>query len=147
MLIKKEGSDGNVGNVRIKSIVAQDAVVDGNLQAKGATRIDGVVRGNVKIDEMLVLGAASKVIGNIYAASIMVGGEVEGDLAAKEKVTISGTGKVTGNLHTKKLIVDENAVFRGQCFMGDEIPQPDPEMFQPAQPVSGKDKETSEQKK
>ena len=126
MLKKKENNDNQFS--KIKSIIGQDAVFEGTLQAKETTRVDGLIKGDVKIDTVLVLGLTGKIVGNVQAATIMIGGTVEGDLVATDKITISATGKVTGNLHTKKLVVDENAVFFGQCFMGDNVPkQPEAE--------------------
>ncbi len=122
MLKKKENNDAQFA--KIKSIIGQDAVFEGTLQAKETTRVDGLIKGDVKIDTVLVLGLTGKIVGNVRAATIMIGGTVEGDLIASDKITISATGKVTGNLHTKKLVVDENAVFFGQCFMGDDVPKP-----------------------
>ena len=120
MLGKKDNNEST--NVKIKSIIGPDAVFEGTLHAKETTRVDGLIKGDVKIDEVLILGVTGKVVGNVTAATIMVGGQVEGDLHAKEKIIISATGKVNGNLHTKKLIIDENAVFHGQCFMNEEAP-------------------------
>ena len=121
MLRKKENND--MQNQKIKSIIGQDAVFEGTLEAKETTRVDGLIRGDVKIDTVLILGVTGKIVGNVNASSIMIGGTVEGDLVAGDKITIAATGKVTGNLHTKKLVVDENAIFRGQCFMGDQAPK------------------------
>jgi len=120
MLSRKENNDATV---KIKSIIGQDAVFEGTLHAKETTRVDGVIKGDVEIDTTLVLGVSGKVIGNVTAAVIMVGGRVEGDIIAKDKITIASTGNVTGNIHAKKLVIDENAVFRGQSFMGEEIPK------------------------
>ena len=78
-------------NVKIKSIIGPDAVFEGSLHAKETTRVDGLIRGDVTIDEVLILGVTGKVIGNVNAATIMVGGQVEGDLYAKEKIIISAT--------------------------------------------------------
>lgn len=125
MLKKKDSNDTQFA--KIKSIIGQDAVFEGTLQAKETTRVDGLIKGDVKIDTVLVLGLTGKIVGNVHAANIMIGGTVEGDLIATDKITISATGKVTGNLHTKKLVIDENAVFFGQCFMGDEAPKPESE--------------------
>ena len=121
MLKKKENNDAQY--TKIKSIIGQDAVFEGTLHAKETTRVDGLIKGDVKIDTVLVLGITGKIVGNVHAATIMIGGTVEGDLVATEKITISGSGNVTGNIHTKKLVVDENAVFFGQCFMGDNVPK------------------------
>ena len=58
----------------------------------------------------------------------MVGGLLEGDLASTGKTEVISTGKVIGNIRTKSLIVDENAVFQGQCVMNTEaistLPEP-----------------------
>ncbi len=118
MLSRKENNE--LANVKIKSIIGQDAVLEGTLNAKETTRVDGLIRGDVEIGEVLVLGVTGKIVGNVKASTIMVGGQVEGDLTAKEKIVISATGKVNGNIRSKKLIVDENGVFRGQCFMGED---------------------------
>lgn len=129
MLGKKESTETT--NVKIKSLIGQDAVFEGTLRAKETTRVDGLIKGDIRIEETLILGISGKVVGNVNASTIMVGGQVEGDLHAKEKIIISATGKVNGNLHTKKLIVDENAVFHGQCFMNEEAP----EKAEPAAPA------------
>ena len=50
----------------------------------------------------------------------MIGGVLEGDLVSNGKTEVISTGKVIGNMHTKSLIVDENAVFQGQCIMNAE---------------------------
>ncbi len=144
MLKKKENNDNQFS--KIKSIIGQDAVFEGTLQAKETTRVDGLIKGDVKIDTVLVLGLTGKIVGNVQAATIMIGGTVEGDLVATDKITISATGKVTGNLHTKKLVVDENAVFFGQCFMGDHAPaRPEPETAQTPAPAPLKAAEQSSQ--
>lgn len=135
MLVKKDNNENT--NVKIKSLIGQDAVFEGSLHAKETTRVDGLIKGDVTIDEVLILGVSGRIVGNVNAATIMVGGQVEGDLYAKEKIIISATGKVNGNLHTKKLIVDENAVFHGQCFMEEEKPA-DTAKASPVQPaISG----------
>jgi len=121
MFGKKENND--MQNQKIKSIIGEDAVFEGTLEAKETTRVDGLIRGDVKIESVLILGVTGKIVGNVNSATIMIGGTVEGDLIASDKITIAATGKVTGNLHTKKLVVDENAIFRGQCFMGEPTPK------------------------
>lgn len=115
MLGRKAGNE--MQNTKINTVLGKDAMLEGNFHAKGTTRIDGMVQGDVAVEETLILGASGKITGNVQAASIMVGGNVQGDLYAKEKIEISATGKVAGNIRTKKLIIDENAVFQGNCNM------------------------------
>lgn len=114
-MLKKRNANEGFG--KIDSIIGANAVVRGNLETEAATRIDGVVQGDITSKGTLVVGAGGKITGNIYAAYIMVAGEVKGDLCASEKIEVSSTGKVIGNIQTKSLVVDENAMFQGQCVM------------------------------
>lgn len=102
---------------RINSIIGSDMVVEGNIRAKETVRVEGSVTGNVETEGALIISATGKVKGNIKGSSIVVGGVLEGDLSSSGKTEVISTGKVIGNMHTKSLIVDENAVFQGQCIM------------------------------
>lgn len=102
---------------KISSIVGADMVVEGNIKARETVRIEGSITGNVETEGALIISATGKVKGNIKGSSIVVGGVLEGDLSSTGKTEVISTGKVIGNMHTKSLIVDENAVFQGQCIM------------------------------
>ena len=102
---------------RINSIIGSDMIVEGNIRAKETVRVEGSVTGNVETEGALIISATGKVKGNIKGSSVVVGGMLEGDLASTGKTEVISTGRVIGNIRTKSLIVDENAVFQGQCIM------------------------------
>ena len=104
-------------NARISSIIGEDMVVDGNITAKEAIRIEGKLNGDVSSEGALVISATGKVEGNVKGSNIMVAGSIEGDLYSSGRIEVASTGKIIGNINTKSLIVDENAVFQGQCTM------------------------------
>lgn len=104
-------------SAKINSIIGSDMVVEGNIRAKETVRVEGSVTGNVETEGALIISATGKVKGNIKGSSVVVGGVLEGDLSSTGKTEVISTGKVIGNMHTKSLIVDENAVFQGQCIM------------------------------
>ena len=109
-------------NTKISSIVGADMVVEGNIRARETVRIEGSITGNVETEGALIISATGKVKGNIKGSSVVVGGVLEGDLSSTRKTEVISTGKVIGNMRTKSLIVDENAVFQGQCIMNtDEV--------------------------
>lgn len=107
-------------NSKISSIIGSDMIVEGNIRAKDAIRVEGSVTGNIETEGSLVISATGKVKGNLRGNSIVIGGTLEGDLVCGGKTEVISTGKVFGNMHTKGLIVDENAVFQGQCVMNEE---------------------------
>lgn len=107
-------------NAKISSVIGSDMVVDGNIRAKEAVRIEGSVTGDVETEGALIISASGKVKGNVKGSSIIIGGSLEGDLCSGGRTEVVSTGKVIGNIRTKSLVVDENAVFQGQCIMNAE---------------------------
>lgn len=116
MFAKKSTNDAPFAG-QIDSLIGADAMVEGNLKTGSAARIDGEIKGDIEAAGTLVIGKSGKVQGDIRASYILVGGEVTGDLKASEKVEVLSSGRVLGNIQTKSLVVDENAMFQGQCIM------------------------------
>ncbi len=107
-------------NAKISSVIGSDMVVDGNIRAKEAVRVEGKVTGDVETEGALIISTGGSVKGNVKGSSIIIGGSLEGDLCSGGRTEVASTGKVIGNIRTKSLIVDENAVFQGQCIMNAE---------------------------
>ncbi|MBP3813527.1 MAG: polymer-forming cytoskeletal protein [Butyrivibrio sp.] len=103
---------------QVGTIIGPGAVLDGPLTTKDSTRIDGTVKGNVTISGALIVGQEGKITGTVSAMNAYIAGEVTGNISAPQgKVEISDTGKVIGNVSCKGIVIDENAVFSGQCDM------------------------------
>ncbi|MBD5491045.1 MAG: polymer-forming cytoskeletal protein [Lachnospiraceae bacterium] len=107
-------------NAKISSVIGADMVVDGDIHAKEAVRVEGKVTGDVETEGALIISAGGSVKGNVKGSSIIIGGSLEGDLCSGGRTEVASTGKVIGNIRTKSLVVDENAVFQGQCIMNAE---------------------------
>ena len=66
----------------------------------------------------LIVGQEGKITGTVSAMNAYVAGEITGNVSAPQgKVEISDTGKVIGDVTCKGIIIDENAVFHGNCEM------------------------------
>lgn len=103
---------------QVGTIIGPGAVLDGPLTTKDSTRIDGTVKGNVTISGALIVGQEGKITGTVSAMNAYIAGEVTGNVSAPQgKVEISDTGKVIGDVTCKGIIIDENAIFSGQCDM------------------------------
>ena len=107
-------------NAKISSIIGADMVVDGDIRAKEAVRVEGSVTGDVETEGALIISSSGKVKGKVKGSSIIIGGSLEGDLTSGGRTEVASTGKVIGNIRTKSLVVDENGVFQGQCIMNAE---------------------------
>lgn len=118
-----KASRGNVAADKINTIIGEGTVIDGSCNFSEATRIDGVINGEVKSKNKLIIGESGKIVGNVYAEELILGGSIEGNILGGDRVEILGTGTLTGDMQTRKLIIDENARFDGKCSM---INSPEP---------------------
>lgn len=107
-------------NAKINSIIGPDMVLEGNISAKEAVRVEGTIKGNVSSEGAVIVSATGMITGNVRGSNIMIGGTIEGDMTSGGRIEVAATGRVNGNIKTKSLIIDENAVFQGQCTMNQD---------------------------
>ncbi|MGF7076737.1 bactofilin family protein [Mucilaginibacter sp. 3215] len=88
----------------ISTLISEGSVLEGNLKAPAFVRIDGLVNGDVMVDEGLILGEKGEVKGNISTKEIFVYGTVRGDINTSS-LEIKATGRITGDIKTQNLAV------------------------------------------
>lgn len=101
----------------IVTFIGAEAYFQGVITAKGSLRIDGKLEGSVSDGQSVTVGESGRVQGDISAETIIVIGEVHGNLTASTKVEILAKGRVLGDVRTPKIIVEDGAVFEGNCSM------------------------------
>lgn len=109
---------------KITTIIGKDAVVDGDFNAAGSVRLDGVIEGNIKVGGHLLVGVTGKIHGDVEANSTAIGGEVLGNVVALAKTELTSTARVIGDIRTNVIVIDEKAVFQGRCDMNQEEVKP-----------------------
>lgn len=107
-------------DTRIQTIIGKGTVLEGDFTAESSVRLDGCIEGNVKVSGTLILGAAGKIHGDLEASTAVIGGEVLGDVTVTEKIEITSTARVIGNLKTNVVVIDEKAIFQGNCNMNQD---------------------------
>ena len=81
-------------------------------------RVDGRVTGRVASDDgTLIVSSAGRVEAEVSVAVAKISGEVTGDITAAERVELGRTARVSGNIQTPALVVEDGAVFEGNCRM------------------------------
>jgi cytoskeletal protein CcmA (bactofilin family) len=80
-------------------------------------RIDARIQGPVHYSGKVTVGPDGAVIGNLYAATIIVEGEVVGDIHAEEALRIAASARIVGNMASPKLAVARGAQLRGSILM------------------------------
>lgn len=100
----------------ISTLISEGSVLEGSLKAPSFARIDGLVNGDVTVDEGLILGEKGQVKGNIVTKEIVVYGIVNGDIQTGS-LEIKASGEITGSIKTQTLLVETGGIYNGQLTM------------------------------
>jgi cytoskeletal protein CcmA (bactofilin family) len=97
--------------------IGPTVVIDGGISSEQDMLISGVVVGEIKCREQIIVAAGGRVEGRIHCRSIIITGEVRGNIDASEQITIESSGRLSGDIHTKKLINQLGGFFEGYSHM------------------------------
>lgn len=101
---------------KLKSFLGDSSELRGELYSGGILRLDGVVVGTIRAEEVILSETAS-IEGEIVAGKIIVVGRVMGTLRADDVVEIRAKGYVNGNIVTKQFVVVNGGKFNGSIEM------------------------------
>lgn len=107
------------GGSQMLTIIGPEAYFHGVLTVRGSLRIQGEVEGDIHEANEITVGSNGRVKGDICAELVTVSGTVEGSIVATKQLEIKDGGKVHGNIRIAKLLIEEGAIFEGNCIMGE----------------------------
>jgi cytoskeletal protein CcmA (bactofilin family) len=106
----KEGAVGG--------FVGGTSALSGEINFRGMMRVDGKVTGRVASEDgTLIVSSGGRVEAEVSVVIARISGEVTGDITAAERVELGRTARVSGNIQTPALVVEEGAIFEGNCRM------------------------------
>lgn len=120
--MKEKGTSDPQRHGKLNTIVGKGTVVNGDMQVENSLRVDGTIKGKVKVTDTVLIGKEGRVEGEIIAKDVMVGGRIKGNIQASGKVLLEANAQITGDLKAAQLVVDEGATFDGQCVMKENGP-------------------------
>ena len=91
----------------------------GELEFEDTMRIDGKFNGRIHSKNELIVGESAMIEGDIHVGRVAISGTVIGKIVADQRVEIHRNGKVYSDIDTPALIIEEGAIFQGNCVMGD----------------------------
>jgi cytoskeletal protein CcmA (bactofilin family) len=101
---------------KLKSFLGDSSELKGDLYSGGILRLDGVVVGTVRAEEV-ILSATASIEGEISAGKIIVVGKMKGTLRADDVVEIREKGCVNGHIITKRFVMICGGEFNGRIEM------------------------------
>ncbi|MFQ5750451.1 MAG: polymer-forming cytoskeletal protein [bacterium] len=116
MLSKKSSDDFNISG-NLNTIIGKGSSFEGTLKVQSTLRVDGKVKGKVTTSDSLVVGKEGNLDGDIAVRNAIIGGKLKGKLKASGKVVLEANSEFNGELKTSKLVIDEGAIFEGNCSM------------------------------
>jgi len=100
------------------NMIGEGTVFDGTLRAEGDVRVSGRVLGTMHVAGRIIVAQDGVVEGEMEASSADVAGRVKGDLRIEERLVLRSSARVEGTIQTGRFIVEEGAMFDGECTMG-----------------------------
>lgn len=107
----------NTPNVNEVSRIAAGTSFKGEMSSPGDIRIDGAFEGKIFSKGRVVVGDKAVVKGDIVCVNMDFCGTLEGNVFVKDTLSLKKGCKVTGNLNIKRLQVELDASFNGNCHM------------------------------
>ncbi|HEY0159278.1 MAG TPA: polymer-forming cytoskeletal protein [Thermoanaerobaculia bacterium] len=91
----------------------------GELEFEDTMRIDGKFHGKINSKNELIVGESAHIEGDVHVGRVAISGTVVGKIVAAQRVEIHRNGKVYSDIDTPALIIEEGAIFQGNCVMGE----------------------------
>jgi cytoskeletal protein CcmA (bactofilin family) len=105
------------GADQIENVLGRSLVVQGDLKADGAFRVDGTVEGSITSKGAVYIGESGVVHGDVTGSDVVVAGQVSGNVSCAGHLEIVATGRIEGDLDAKSVRIETGGVFRGTSRM------------------------------
>ncbi len=101
------------------SLIGAAMRVEGDLEASGTIRIDGVVLGNVRAGGQVVIGPLGQLQGDLTASAALLAGRACGDIVAG-RAEFDATAAFEGTLSAARLRIADGASVNGLVRTGSD---------------------------
>jgi len=116
-IMRKE--EASLASRELNALLGRGSQFEGKLVFEGTVRIDGKFKGEIHSKGKLIIGENGEVEGDVWVDSAIISGKLKGNIKAEKKVELLAPAKLTGNISTKALVIQEGAVFDGNCQMSE----------------------------
>jgi cytoskeletal protein CcmA (bactofilin family) len=119
---------------RSSSTIGPDMVLTGDVSGGGDIQIDGTVKGDVRVEHVIV-GETGQIEGGVFAEAVEVRGKIAGSITAKQ-VRLYGACHVDGDITHEQLAMETGAFFQGRSLRLQRPAAPAPAPAPPPTPAS-----------
>lgn len=110
------GQDGAL--VELHALLGRGTRYQGKLFFEGRVRIEGRFEGEIRGEDVLVIGEGAEVDADVEVGTcIVVGGTLRGNVRARDAIELHVPAIVIGDLHAPNVFIDRGVQFEGNCRM------------------------------
>lgn len=103
--------------IKVIAFLGNNTEFEGKLTFSDAVRIDGTFKGEIVSEGMLIVGESAMIHSEIRVSHVIISGEIHGNISASNRIEIHAPGKVYGNIFAPVVVIDQGAIFEGNCRM------------------------------
>lgn len=101
------------------NLVGEGTTFEGTLRADSDVRASGRIVGRLEVTGKAIVAETGTVEGEIAATNADIAGNVQGDIYVEDQLVLKSTARIDGTIETGRLVVEEGAIFTGECRMGE----------------------------
>jgi cytoskeletal protein CcmA (bactofilin family) len=90
---------------------------EGELRFRDTFRVDGRIKGKIVSDNTLIVGESGNVEAEVDCGVVSIRGSVSGRIHGRQRIELLAGARVHGTLISPKLVIEEGALFEGNCDM------------------------------
>lgn len=113
-----------MNEAKLAGLIDMESEFNGDLTFKGSFRIEGLFKGTITSDSLLIIGEKGRVEADVKVGQLVINGEIRGNLQASERIEIHEKGRVFGTVTTPRLIVQEGAFLDATCQTQEALKSP-----------------------
>ena len=103
--------------VAITTLIDKDIVISGNTTYSGGIRVDGKIKGNLKVHDeegsLLIMGHGSKITGDVEVEKAIINGEINGNVKCHDYLELNTNAIVNGSIEYDIIEVHEGSKITG----------------------------------
>ncbi|HHH31381.1 MAG TPA: polymer-forming cytoskeletal protein, partial [Polyangiaceae bacterium] len=104
--------------VELNALLGRGTRYSGKLHFDGRVRIEGQFQGEIRGEDVLVVGDGAEIEGDIeVGVCIVTGGSVRANIRARDAIELHAPATVIGDLHAPNVFIDRGVQFEGSCKM------------------------------
>jgi cytoskeletal protein CcmA (bactofilin family) len=91
--------------------------VIGDLETEGVVRIEGRVKGAVRVGQQILVTQGAVIEGDLHTQEAVIAGQVNGAIHATDRAELQASAVVTGDIVTARIAIVEGAKVSGEVKM------------------------------